>query len=90
MFGMDQRVLHCHVRTQWARPRYCLFIYFKFKFIFPLLTDEVMDGCYVNYPDVVLVNWQQLYYKGNYARLQSAKRAWDPTNFFFHAQSVQL
>jgi FAD/FMN-containing dehydrogenase len=50
----------------------------------------VMDGCYVNYPDVDLQNWQYLYYKENYQALQAVKQRWDPRNVFNHAQSVEL
>ena len=52
--------------------------------------DRVMDGCYVNYPDSDLVNWELLYYKNGYKRLQRAKKQWDPNNIFNHAQSVRL
>jgi FAD/FMN-containing dehydrogenase len=52
--------------------------------------DGVMDGCYVNYPDVDLPDWQHLYYQGNYPRLQQVKAAWDPLDVFRHAQSVEL
>jgi FAD/FMN-containing dehydrogenase len=54
------------------------------------MPDRVMDGCYVNYPDTDLVDWETLYYKGGYRRLQRAKREWDPNNIFNHAQSVKL
>jgi FAD/FMN-containing dehydrogenase len=52
--------------------------------------DGVMDGCYVNYPDVDLSDWQHLYYQGNYPRLQQVKAEWDPLDIFNHAQSVEL
>lgn len=52
--------------------------------------DGRLDGCYVNYPDVDLKNWQYLYYKQNYPRLQRVKQAWDPLDVFNHAQSVEL
>jgi FAD/FMN-containing dehydrogenase len=52
--------------------------------------DGVMDGCYVNYPDADLPNWQALYYKDNYARLQRVKARWDPLNTFNHRQSIAL
>ncbi len=61
--------------------------------------DAVTDGCYVNYPDVDLsdprhntssVPWHELYYKGNYPRLQRIKKAYDPRNVFRHRQSIQL
>ncbi|MER7045873.1 FAD-binding oxidoreductase [Streptomyces jumonjinensis] len=59
----------------------------------------INDGCYINYPDKDLgdpawnasgTTWQNLYYKDSYARLQRVKAAWDPQNFFRHAQSVRL
>lgn len=52
--------------------------------------DNSMVGCYPNYPDKDLTNWQQLYFKDNYARLQQVKAEWDPTNIFNHAQSIQV
>ncbi|MDQ3850817.1 MAG: BBE domain-containing protein, partial [Actinomycetota bacterium] len=52
--------------------------------------DQRTDGCYVNYPDVDLVDWQHLYYKEDYAELQRAKARWDPRNVFHHRQSIEL
>jgi FAD/FMN-containing dehydrogenase len=54
------------------------------------VSDSVMDGCYVNYPDVDLANWQQLYYKDGYSRLQAVKQRWDPGDVFNHLQSIEL
>jgi hypothetical protein len=51
--------------------------------------DDTVDGCYVNYPDVDLENWQELYYKDNYPRLQQVKRTWDQLNIFNHRQSIE-
>lgn len=50
--------------------------------------DGKVDGCYVNYPDVDLVDWEYLYYKENYPLLQSVKSTWDPNNIFNHRQSI--
>lgn len=60
--------------------------------------DGVVDGCYYNYPDVDLGTGPDLdralwlYFKDNYrshpVNLQAAKRAWDPNDFFRHAQSI--
>jgi len=52
--------------------------------------DENVDGCYVNYADADLTNWQFLYHKNNYPRLQRTKARWDPLNIFHHAQSIEL
>lgn len=52
--------------------------------------DDVMDGCFMNYPDGDLVDWQHLYFKDNYARLQKVKKQWDPLNVFHHRQSIEL
>ena len=54
------------------------------------MPDAVMDGCYVNYPDADLVDWADLYYKGNYPRLQQVKARWDPLDVFNYSQSIRL
>ena len=64
----------------------------------PGFTD-VNDGCFINYADADLsdptwnasgIPWHALYYKGNYARLQAVKAAWDPRDVFHHRQSIRL
>lgn len=54
------------------------------------LPDDLMDGCYINYCDVDLVDWPLLYYKENYSRLQAVKARWDPLDAFNHQQSIRL
>jgi FAD/FMN-containing dehydrogenase len=54
------------------------------------MPDKVFDGCYVNYCDSDLKDWQTLYYGENYPRLQRAKAAWDPHDIFHHGQSIEL
>jgi FAD/FMN-containing dehydrogenase len=52
-------------------------------------SNEVTDGCFINYPDVDLpASWPALYYKDGYPALQAVKTRWDPRNVFNHAQSV--
>jgi FAD/FMN-containing dehydrogenase len=48
------------------------------------------DGCYVNYPDVDLMDWERPYYKVNYLRFQQVKARCDPNDIFHHPQSIRL
>jgi len=46
---------------------------------------------YANYPDLAFQDWPAAYYgAGNYARLQSLKKRWDPEDRVRHPQSVRL
>ncbi|BCQ26874.1 FAD-binding oxidoreductase [Caballeronia sp. NK8] len=63
----------------------------------PVPNDQA-DGCYINYPDRDVsdpnfntsgVPWSELYFKGNYRRLQAVKTKWDPRNFFRHSLSIE-
>ncbi len=60
--------------------------------------NSVTGGTFINYADVDVadpqwntsgVSWQSLYYGENYARLQQAKRKYDPLNVFNHTLSIQ-
>ncbi|MFC9030707.1 FAD-binding oxidoreductase [Streptomyces arboris] len=60
--------------------------------------DASTGGAYINYPDTDLrdtsrnrssTGWQELYYGGNYPRLQQVKKRWDPQDVFRHALSVE-
>ncbi|WP_422751655.1 BBE domain-containing protein [Micromonospora sp. WMMD1219] len=53
----------------------------------------------MNYPDVDIaepawnrsgVPWHAFYYRGNYPRLQPAKRSYDPLGVFHHGLSVRV
>ncbi len=60
--------------------------------------DDWTGGCFINWPDPDLleeewnqsgVPWSELYYGGNYKKLQAAKRRWDPHQVFDHALAVE-
>jgi FAD/FMN-containing dehydrogenase len=60
--------------------------------------NTINAGSYINYPDVDLadpayntsgVPWHDLYYLGNYPRLQQIKAKWDPRNVFRHKLSIE-
>ncbi len=60
--------------------------------------NAINAGSYINYPDVDLadpaynksgVPWHDLYYLGNYPRLQQIKSTWDPRNVFHHKLSIE-
>ncbi|MDX2970255.1 FAD-binding protein [Kribbella solani] len=60
--------------------------------------NAVNAGSYINYPDADLadpahnksgVPWHDLYYLGNYPRLQQVKAKWDPRNVFKHKLSIE-
>ncbi len=56
-----------------------------------MLTPFSIDkrAAYINYIDEDLEDWEYAYYGENYARLQSVKLDWDPTNLFHFKQSVK-
>lgn len=62
------------------------------------LPDSPYEGCYINYPDVDMLNgarpgtpgysWGELYYGALYPELVAIKRKYDPGNVFNHAMSL--
>ena len=63
----------------------------------PVPNDRT-GGCFMNWPDPDLleeewnqsgVAWSELYYGGNYKKLQAAKGRWDPRQVFDHALAVE-
>ncbi|KAF8996574.1 glucooligosaccharide oxidase [Hymenopellis radicata] len=57
------------------------------------ITDNMRDGwdygAYYNYPDDRLDNWQSLYYRGHYSRLESLKTTYDPNGVFKFPLTVE-
>jgi hypothetical protein len=50
--------------------------------------DPFVVGSYVNVPDLLIKNFGQEYYGGNYDRLRRTKAKYDPENVFKFAQSI--
>jgi FAD/FMN-containing dehydrogenase len=46
------------------------------------------NASYRNYCDLNLTDWEDRYYKGNYARLREIKARFDPHNVFHYPQSI--
>jgi hypothetical protein len=60
--------------------------------------NDRTGGCYINWPDPDLMDeewnqsgvpWSELYYGGNYKKLQEVKGRWDPHQVFNHVLSVE-
>lgn len=56
---------------------------------------DLFQGCYFNYPDVDLNDWQcgrygalYLYFNDNLDKLIEIKKEWDPSDYFRHTQSI--
>ncbi|KAJ7071990.1 FAD-binding domain-containing protein [Mycena amicta] len=45
-------------------------------------------GAYGNYIDPELSGWQEMYYAGNYPRLEALKKVFDPRGVFMKAQNI--
>jgi hypothetical protein len=50
--------------------------------------EQHSQGAYLNYIDPLLVDWQQKYYRANYAKLVEVKKHWDPKGFLDFQQSI--
>ena len=83
-------VLTCKV--QWSDPSQEVEAYAWATRCKEVLTPYCVKGkaAYLNYIDATLEDWQAAYYGENYQRLQLVKSSWDPTNFFYFKQSVEL
>jgi FAD/FMN-containing dehydrogenase len=57
---------------------------------FSVAMRPFVEGGYVNVPDASFVNWGELYYGINYARLREIKSMYDPENIFNFPQSIPL
>jgi FAD/FMN-containing dehydrogenase len=64
----------------------------RIKEIGAVLTSSgnVSGQAYPNYTDTTRDDWASAYYGQNLPRLQQAKKAYDPTNYFSFAQSIPM
>lgn len=61
-------------------------------------SNSITDGTFINYADSDLADpalnssgiaWHELYFKGNYPRLQAVKAKYDPCGIFSHSLSIR-
>jgi FAD/FMN-containing dehydrogenase len=60
----------------------------EMRALYDAMRPYVSGSAYVNYCDLDLVDWPQVYWGRNLTRLKAIKSAFDPQNLFSHAQSV--
>jgi FAD/FMN-containing dehydrogenase len=53
-----------------------------------IMEQDVLRESYQNFPNLSLVDWQELYYAENLQRLIDVKTQWDPDNRFTSAQTI--
>ena len=58
--------------------------------LYASMRPYVTGAAYVNYCDLDLANWQTAYWGANFPRLLRIKAAFDPEDFFRHAQGVPI
>jgi FAD/FMN-containing dehydrogenase len=78
------------LQSYWTAPNQEASLSSSFQSMQKLLQQNGVTAHYVNYPSLEFADWQRDYYGGNYVRLQSVKRKYDPGNVFRYEQSVTL
>ncbi|KAF5700208.1 isoamyl alcohol oxidase [Fusarium globosum] len=81
-----------NIKMQWTCPKKTKKVHdFIRKCQAELLPHAIeQKAAYINYIDRNVRNWQEAYYGANYRRLQEIKTKWDPHNFFWNWQSIEL
>jgi FAD/FMN-containing dehydrogenase len=50
---------------------------------------KYVNGTYVNWPDIFIKHWPNVYYGTNYQELMRIKNKYDPENAFHFEQSIR-
>lgn len=77
-------------QTYWDRQDASSDAYAWVRSAFDAIDPHTAKRSYRNYADLDLKDWQRRYFAGNYAKLQSIKRALDPHDVFRFPQSIEL
>lgn len=78
------------LQTYWKSPSQKASYISIYDQIQKILAQHGIQDHYMNYPDIGFQNWEEAYYKNNYARLQALKLKYDPQDRFHYAQSIRL
>jgi hypothetical protein len=70
------------LQTYWETPKQEARLLERFEQVQQIFTSNGIAAQYRNYPDINFSNWPQMYYGGNYNRLQQLKNKYDAGNLF--------
>lgn len=87
-FPHRQVLFNIQYQTYWTKPQDQTAHINWVRNFRAAMQPYVTGGCYVNYCDRDLKNWQTAYYGNNWQKLKQVKQKYDPGNFFQFEQSV--
>ncbi|MBE9012555.1 FAD-binding oxidoreductase [Pseudanabaenaceae cyanobacterium LEGE 13415] len=87
-FPHRQVLFNIQYQTYWTKPQDQTAHINWVRNFRAAMQPYVTGGCYINYCDRDLKNWQTAYYGNNWQKLKQVKQKYDPDNFFNFEQSV--
>jgi hypothetical protein len=88
VLNLDGQYDQLDVKTAAAYTKSCYDLCYEFVKVLRKYNPDPDYG-YYNYQAPAIVDWQNFYFGGNYNRLQSIKRKYDPLGLFSKPYTVQ-